>query len=68
MEHSLTQVACWWEKRKYVLILILMEKMNTQSQRAEGYLNLLANVGNISGKRKICAKIVHGCCYFQNFH
>jgi hypothetical protein len=45
-----------------------MEKMNTQSQRAGGHLNLLANVENISGKRKICAKIVHGGCYLQNFH
>ncbi len=34
-----------------------MEKMNTQSQRAGGHLNLLANVGNISGKRKICREI-----------
>jgi hypothetical protein len=31
--------------------------MNTQSQRAGGLQNLLANVGNISGKRKICGEI-----------
>ena len=31
-----------------------MEKTNTQSQRAEGSSYLLANVGNKSGKRKIC--------------
>ena len=29
-------------------------KTNTQSQRAEGSFYLLANVGNKSGKRKIC--------------
>lgn len=34
--------------------------MNTQSQRAGGLQNLLANVGNKSGKRKIWAKIMYG--------
>ena len=48
-----------------VLILVLIEKTNTQSQRAGGSLYLLANVGNKSGKRKICRKSVFGCCIFQ---
>ena len=38
MEYSLTQVACWWEKRKYVLILILMEYSLTK------YINAFVNL------------------------
>ena len=50
MEYSLTCKSLQQRLGIQVLILILMEKMNTQSQRAEGHLNLLANVGIISGK------------------
>ena len=54
MEYSLTHLTDDNLKIWAVLILVLMEKTNTQSQRAEGSSYLLANVGNKSGKRKNC--------------
>lgn len=50
-----------------VLILILMEKMNTQSQRAGGHLNLLANVGIISGKERFVQKSCMGVVTSKTF-
>ena len=54
MEYSLTHLTDDNLKIWAVLILVLMEKTNTQSQRAEGSFYLSANVGNKSGKRNIC--------------
>ena len=47
MECSLTLGECLKSELVKVLILIQIEKTNTQSQRAEGSSYLLANVGKI---------------------
>ena len=58
MEDALGEL--WNKRQKYSMKCLnpySNGKMNTQSQRAEGHLNLLANVGIISGKSKICGEI-----------
>ena len=59
MEHSLTLKRAWVPVEEFkVLILILMEKMNTQSQRAGGYLPFFTKVGNKSENGYICMKFI----------
>ena len=57
MEHSLTKIFATVKNAIRSLNPYSNGKMNTQSQRTGGHLNLSANVGNKSGKRKIWRKI-----------
>ena len=67
MEHSLTLMIV--DNGKANCLNPYSNGKNEYTKSKSGrHLNLLANVGIISGKRKICAKIVHGGCYLQNFH